>query len=153
MKWVKGKRLIILLVFVSAILSIWSAEFVFRNSLAQIVQVIAPRCSVGVAGLQASLTFVGLTASRVCDETIQNAGALCDELNQAQASQNRYSNAVTLDCSTFTLYRMSETPMQPEVCEGDWQGVHTIIRDQSPLPFVSYAMCAHLFSVPMPASP
>ncbi|SRR6266487_1041461 len=120
----------ILLGVLAALLIVGVLSFLYRPQVARLVEHILPRCSVGFRYASTSITVIGINAETMCQKLIQGFNHACDN------KQN---------CRHFTLYEMSSEPTQPEICEGDYQNNHLIIRDEGLFNLIGSWLCSRFF--------
>ena len=83
-------------------------------------------CSVGINGSDATITIEGSGSSGACDNEIAGQG-LCGKISAS-------------------CYSYSDSPSNPEVCEGDFNGDHYIVRDSGLFKIVGNELCQALRS-------
>jgi len=120
----------IILGVLTALVIIGVFSFLYRSQVTVLAERILPRCSVGVRGTSASITFIGIGAEPACQQFIYDLNHFCDNKT---------------NCITLAGYEMSSEPTQPEVCEGDYQNNHVIVRDEGIFKIIGNGFCNKLF--------
>lgn len=96
------------------------------------------KCEIGVTGTAASIEFTG-----------SGAGALCNTYF-GQASGPNPNLATQLDSLQTQLhtsiYQLSSDPTGTELCEGNAQRMHHVVRDSGMLMLVGNVLCRYLGS-------